>query len=240
MTAAYKHHAGEAARMTRNELAALPEFERTDWQLSVRVATHHKGMVSVHPSTLLAVDRMLSKVAAQPTCGAGEPAGLGFMCRAFGETDVPVCAFARTPEEVGLFLCREWFGQSYAEMSNDDKDRHDGLLRLVRADKFDPEAWNGTDHISIEFEIGGIEITRCAFEPLATPRPSATQVRRQYRLLQRNVDVIEPNDEFLGEDGQTWVVDTNAIFVGMVYGGCVLRPARRPLFPGPQEGGAEA
>lgn len=50
-----------------------------------------------------------------------------------------------------------------------------------------------------------------------------------YRMLQRNVDVIEESDEFLGEDAKTWAVDPNGIFVGMTYGGAVIRPARRAV-----------
>ena len=50
-----------------------------------------------------------------------------------------------------------------------------------------------------------------------------------YRLLVPEVDRIESGDEFLSEDTKTWAVDPNAIFAGMIFGGRVLRPARREI-----------
>lgn len=61
-----------------------------------------------------------------------------------------------------------------------------------------------------------------ARKPLSVDEP-------QYRLLRSDVDQIETNDEFLSEDTKTWAIDPNGIFVGMVYGGRVLRPARRRI-----------
>ena len=60
----------------------------------------------------------------------------------------------------------------------------------------------------------------------ASPTPPAQQ---KYRLLERGVDVIEPTDEFLQEDGVSWVTYSIGIVVGMTYRGSVLLPARRPL-----------
>lgn len=48
-----------------------------------------------------------------------------------------------------------------------------------------------------------------------------------YRLLQSGVDRIEAADEFLSDDTTAWAIDPNGIFVGSIYGGHVLRPARR-------------
>lgn len=59
-------------------------------------------------------------------------------------------------------------------------------------------------------------------KPLSVDEP-------QYRLLRSDVDQIEASDEFLSEDTKTWAIDPNGIFVGMVYGGRVLRPARRRI-----------
>lgn len=53
--------------------------------------------------------------------------------------------------------------------------------------------------------------------------------QQRYRLLVPEVDRIEAGDEFLSEDAQTWAVDPNAIFAGMIFGGRVLRPARRAV-----------
>lgn len=62
----------------------------------------------------------------------------------------------------------------------------------------------------------------------AAPTPPA-QERVSYRLLVSEVDKIEVGDEFLSEDAETWAVDLHGIFVGMTYGGRVLRPARRAI-----------
>ncbi|MBV7457361.1 Lar family restriction alleviation protein [Acidovorax sp. sif1233] len=50
-----------------------------------------------------------------------------------------------------------------------------------------------------------------------------------YRLLVRGQDRIQASDEFLREDGVTWRTDPSGIFVGCVYEGNILLPARRPI-----------
>lgn len=87
-------------------------------------------------------------------------AGLGYLCFAWGESDHPVCRFVATPGEVGKFFCDQWFGQPPEEMSADTRDQYDDAMRLVRADRDDGDAWDGTDSITFEFEIGGVRITR--------------------------------------------------------------------------------
>ena len=41
--------------------------------------------------------------------------------------------------------------------------------------------------------------------------------------------MAEAADEFLSDDATTWAIDPNGIFVGNIYGGHVLRPARRRI-----------
>ena len=67
----------------------------------------------------------------------------------------------------------------------------------------------------------------------AEAQPTPNEPAR-YRLLQRT-DLIEPADEFLAEDGETWAVDPGGLFVGTSYAPAVLRPARRPLRATPEE-----
>lgn len=64
-----------------------------------------------------------------------------------------------------------------------------------------------------------------------TPQPTQAQAGAVplYRLLQSGVDRIEAGDEFLSDDTMTWAIDPNGIFVGNIYGGHVLRPARRRI-----------
>ncbi|RQO83580.1 hypothetical protein DBV10_04220 [Acidovorax sp. FJL06] len=61
-----------------------------------------------------------------------------------------------------------------------------------------------------------------------------------YRLLQRGRDTIQADDEFLREDGVTWCNDPSGIFVGIIYEGNILLPARRAIAPkdGDQHGPA--
>ena len=65
----------------------------------------------------------------------------------------------------------------------------------------------------------------------ATPQPTQAQAGAvpMYRLLQSGVDRIEAADEFLSDDTTTWAIDPNGIFLGSIYGGHVLRPARRRI-----------
>ena len=60
---------------------------------------------------------------------------------------------------------------------------------------------------------------------LLASAPAAPQKR--YRLLIRNVDVIQPDDEFLRDADSVWQVDPQGIFVGMRYMSKALLPARR-------------
>lgn len=79
----------------------------------------------------------------------------------------------------------------------------------------------------------GYGMPPCDFDPddaarWGAPAASGEPVAR-YRLLQANVDRIEPDDEFLSEDAETWAKDPAGVFVGMLYAANVLRPARRPI-----------
>lgn len=52
--------------------------------------------------------------------------------------------------------------------------------------------------------------------------------RHKYRLMKAG-DVVHMGDEFLQDDGETWV-KTTTLFVGIEYRICeVFLPARRPL-----------
>lgn len=64
---------------------------------------------------------------------------------------------------------------------------------------------------------------------LTTPTQAQAGAVPMYRLLQSGVDRIEAADEFLSDDTTTWAIDPNGIFVGNIYGGHVLRPARRRI-----------
>lgn len=89
-----------------------------------------------------------------------EAPGLGYLCFAWGESDHPVFRFVMTPEEVGQFLCDEWFGEQPDTMHPANLEAFEEAMRMVRADRDDPDSWGGTDSVMFEFEIGGIKVTR--------------------------------------------------------------------------------
>lgn len=104
------------------------------------------------------------------------PTGLGYLCHAWGESDHPVFRFAATPEGVGQFFCDEWFGAQPSAMPPSNREQYDDAMALVRAERDDPNSWDGTDMIEFTFEIGGIQVTRAHFSaPRATPFMYAIQ-----------------------------------------------------------------
>ena len=70
----------------------------------------------------------------------------------------------------------------------------------------------------------------CIKAMLAAPvQQAAPAGDARYRLLEPGWDKIEASDEFLSEDSVTWGVDPRGVFVGMVYQGGALLPARRRI-----------
>lgn len=79
------------------------------------------------------------------------------------------------------------------------------------------------------FANGAEQGARAALSARAGQVAAPAMVPLTHRLLASGIDKIEATDEFLSEDTTTWAIDPNGIFVGMVYGGRVLRPARRRI-----------
>lgn len=79
----------------------------------------------------------------------------------------------------------------------------------------------------------GMDLSQCASDLHAAAAKVLEEMPavacKRYRSLVPEVDRIEASDEFLSDDTLTWAVDPNAIFSGMIYGGRVLRPARRQI-----------
>jgi hypothetical protein len=94
-----------------------------------------------------------------------ETNGLGYLCLAWGESDHPVTRLVNTPEEVAGFLCDEWFGELPETMHPENRQQFDDAMGMVCADRYDPDAWDGTDIIEFTFEIGGVRITRAFYSP---------------------------------------------------------------------------
>ena len=87
-------------------------------------------------------------------------------------------------------------------------------------------------------EPAGFSLPTGRYRLYTTPQPTQAQAGAvpQYRLLHSGVDRIEDDDEFLSDDTTTWAIDPNGIFSGNIYGGHVLRPARRRIKGGQHVG----
>lgn len=105
----------------------------------------------------------LAIVPAAPAVTEGFPV----LCKAWGETDVPAAFIAYSREEVRQFLLREWHGVECPEL--------DEAMARFDADRDDGDAWDGTDSIDWQFEIGGVSLTRCYESSIraAAPQPPA-------------------------------------------------------------------
>ncbi|MBL7089935.1 MAG: hypothetical protein ISS20_14080 [Acidovorax sp.] len=76
---------------------------------------------------------------------------------------------------------------------------------------------------------GDFEAASVLWNTRTPPTQAQAGAVPMYRLLQSGVDRIEAADEFLSDDTTTWAIDPNGIFSGNIYGGHVLRPARRRI-----------
>jgi len=83
----------------------------------------------------------------------------GFLCRAWGETDLPEAALVRSREEWEAFVVTAQWGSdaNYAALDEDDREMVDAQVRYIVADMAD----NGIG--CMEFEIGGISVERVTF-----------------------------------------------------------------------------
>ena len=114
------------------------------------------------------------------------------------------------------------------------------FARAVLA-KWGAPAGAGGDQVGRAMSLPGISgFTMACFHsdvvPLGTklyttPQPTQAQAGAvpRYRLLVRGQDTIQADDEFLREDGATWLKDPSGIFVGCMYEGTIFLPARRAI-----------
>jgi hypothetical protein len=82
------------------------------------------------------------------------PADHKYLCRAWGETDLPCVAIARSRDEVRQFYIDQWLGDDKAA----DYDGTPTLPRLM--EEFDEHPWQDGEEISYTFEIGGVSVER--------------------------------------------------------------------------------
>jgi hypothetical protein len=103
---------------------------------------------------------------AQPAQPVAEKYVEGLLCRAWGETDLPEVALARTREEIIAFIIRAQYGDTpLAELYEENRQIIEEQIAAMDLDVASCDArWQ------IEFEIGGISVERVTF--LASPPPS--------------------------------------------------------------------
>lgn len=88
---------------------------------------------------------------AEPSPTAQEKAFDAFLCRAWGETELPSAELAHDWEGVRRFLIREWLGEEDEEALLQAKDDFE---------QYEEDMGTNGGPFSIEFEIGGISIER--------------------------------------------------------------------------------
>lgn len=85
---------------------------------------------------------------------------VGFLCFAYGESDIGAARLVETLEEVTQFFCEEWFGEPLASMDSDTREECERAMAEVRHEVGETErdgCWETT------FEIGGIWVRRATF-----------------------------------------------------------------------------
>lgn len=118
-----------------------------------------------------------------------------FLCRAWGETDLPSAELVEGWDGVRRFMVREWLG---AEDATD----YDGTVTLdrLKADYDEHIEDERGDLYEIEFEIGGVSIERVVgFRPVREPvawanfrhDPPSYVPFRSREAAQRSVDQSE-------------------------------------------------
>lgn len=77
-----------------------------------------------------------------------------YLCRAWGETDLPVVAIAKSRDEVRQFYIDQWLGDEN-DAGYDGTPTLPGLMQ-----EFDEHDWRDEPEITYTFEIGGVSVER--------------------------------------------------------------------------------
>lgn len=139
-----------------------------------------EGYEDVHPELILQDARIHPAFEAEIV----EPAPLegrdavartlveGFLCRAWGETDLPEAALVRTADEWKAFIVEAQWGSdaTYERLDADDREMVDAQVRYIVED-MDDNNGQGT----IDFEIGGISVERVTFYAHPVQQEAASQ-----------------------------------------------------------------
>ena len=138
----------------------------TEAQLDAGIAAWF-GVTKVSPERAILRERMHAAIVAVRTNAAPEDGQASavakafdaFLCRAWGETDLPSAELVTDWEGVRRFMVREWLGE-------EDATDYDGTVTLdrLKADFEEHEKDQRGGAYEVEFEIGGVSIERvCGF-----------------------------------------------------------------------------
>lgn len=97
---------------------------------------------------------------------ASEPAGDMYLCKAWGETDLPAAAIVTGMYGVRAFLISEWLGSADATQDDGTNSLDEAMEDMQEQWDREGEAWEW----SAEFEIGGISVQKIG---CAAPAPAA-------------------------------------------------------------------
>lgn len=86
-----------------------------------------------------------------------QPVALGgsYLCRAWGETDLPVAEIALDLDGVRRFMVREWWGEEAPSEYDSDENMADRIMAEIEG-----QDWRDDPKWSAEFEIGGVSVER--------------------------------------------------------------------------------
>ncbi|AZG12033.1 MULTISPECIES: hypothetical protein [Cupriavidus] len=97
---------------------------------------------------------------------AGEHAGDTYLCKAWGETDLPAAAIVVGMAGVRAFLISEWIGSTDAAQDDGTNSLEDALQDMQEQWAREGEAWEW----ALRFEIGGVSVQKVG---CAAPAPTA-------------------------------------------------------------------
>ncbi|MGQ3178856.1 MAG: hypothetical protein ACT6SC_14765, partial [Blastomonas fulva] len=130
---------------------------------------HARGLLSAAAARLYALQTVKPQ--------AGEAVAFdAFLCRAWGETDMPAVELVTDWEGVRRFMIREWLGEEDEEQLlqlKDDFDAHEEKMGR-----------NGGP-FAIEFEIGGVSVERVCGFGFTTPAQAAIDAREKVSMASK-------------------------------------------------------
>lgn len=143
----------------------------TEAEIAQAWATYSQQQRIGKPMVAAFVLDMLAKYAAT-AASAGGPAGDTYLCKAWGETDLPAAAIVVGMDGVRDFLVSEWLGSADDTHDDGTNSLEDALQDMQEQWLREGEAWEW----SIAFELGGVSVQKVG---CAAPAPVAQAQGKQ-------------------------------------------------------------